>query len=297
MSESTVVSNSAANRPAAESSEVGHFAGSKGVQLHYQLHHAANAKGSVLILHGFAEHGGRYGHLIDALLPHGFSAMTYDHRGHGLSGGRRVFVERFAEYVQDAEIALELAARRLPRPLYVVGHSMGGVVAMLLARQRPAAVKGWILSNPALHAAVAIPAWKVALARGASRAVPGLSVPSGIPPEHISRDPEEVRQYGEDKLNSKSATARWYTEFTAAQDDLLRDPLAFAGLPLLALIGEGDRIIDPKVSLQFLESLAGPSLEVRRYPGLYHELFNEVPVDRAKVLQDVVQWLQSRPPS
>lgn len=295
MSESAVVSGASSGPLGQGAIETGHFAASKGVQLHYQVHHAESARGGVLILHGFAEHGGRYDHVVKALVPRGFSVMTYDHRGHGLSGGRRVFVERFGEYVADAELALELAARRMPQPLYIIGHSMGGVVALLLARQRPAAVRGWVLSNPALCAAVAIPTWKVALARGASRAVPGLSVPSGIPPEHISRDADEVRNYAADKLNSKSATARWYTEFTAAQDEVLRDPQAIAGLPMLALIGEGDLIIEPKVSLQFLASIAGPSVDVRRYPGMYHELFNEIPADRDQVLQDLLAWLQSRP--
>ncbi len=295
MSETAVALGDAAATDQPGSKEVGHFAASQGVQLHYHLHNAPAPRGGVLILHGFAEHGGRYNHVIEALLPRGFSVMTYDHRGHGHSGGRRVFVERFGEYVADAEVALELAVRRMPQPLYVLGHSMGGVVALLLAAKRPPTVKGWILSNPALHAAVAIPAWKVALARGASRALPGLSVPSGIPPEHISRDADEVRKYGDDQLNSKSATARWYTEFTSAQDEVLRDPQLLAGLPLLALIGEGDLIIDPKVSLQFLGALAGPSVEVQRYPGLYHELFNEIAEDRAKVFKDLVHWLQTRP--
>ena len=290
----TAVASGALSGSQGPNNETGHFAASNGIQLHYQIHQAATAKGSVLVLHGFAEHGGRYGHLVDALLPHGYSVMTYDHRGHGLSGGRRVFVERFGEYVADAQVALELAARRLPQPLYVVGHSMGGVVALLLARQRPAVVKGWILSNPALCAAVAIPAWKVALARGASRTLPGLSVPSGIPAEHVSRDTDEVRKYASDKLNSKSATARWYTEFTAAQDEVLRDPQAIAGLPLLALVGEGDLIIEPKVSLQFLATVAGPDVQVRRYPEMYHELFNEPPAERGQVLKDLVAWLQSR---
>lgn len=274
--------------------ENGHFSARDGIQLHYQLHSAAQHRGGVLILHGFAEHGARYGHVVQALLPQGFSVMTYDHRGHGESGGRRVFVERFDEYVADAVLALELAKKRLPGPLFVLAHSMGGVVAALLAAQKPAGVAGWILSNPALKAAVAIPTWKVALARCASKALPTLEVPSGIPPEHISRDAEEVRKYAQDPLCSKQATARWYTEFTAAQERVRKAPEALAGLALLALIGEGDRIIEPAASLEFLAALGGPALTLKRYPGLYHEIFNEVPDDRAKVLGDLLAWLQQR---
>ena len=274
------------------STETGHFSARDGIQLHYQLHAAETPRGGVLVMHGFAEHGARYGHLVDALVPQGFSVLTYDHRGHGESGGRRVFVERFDEYVSDAALALELAKKRLPSPLFVVAHSMGGVVAMLLAGQKPAGVRGWIFSNPALHAAVDIPTWKVALARCASKALPTLEVPSGIPPEHISRDAQEVSTYAKDPLCSKQATARWYTEFTAAQEQVRKAPQALAGVAVLGLIGEGDRIIDPKVSVQYFEGLGGGDLTVRRYPGLYHELFNELEADRQTVLADTLAWLQ-----
>lgn len=276
----------------ATASETGHFSARDGIQLHYQLYSVEAPRGGVLVMHGFAEHGGRYGHLVDALNAAGFAALTYDHRGHGQSGGRRVFVERFDEYVSDAALALALAKKRLPSPLFVVAHSMGGVVAMLLAAQKPEGVRGWLLSNPALSAAVAIPTWKVALARCASKALPTLEVPSGIPPEHISRDREEVRKYAQDPLCSKQATARWYTEFTAAQERVRKDPQALAGAPVLAMIGEGDQIIDAKISLAYFEALGGAALTVKRYPQLYHEIFNELAEDRAAVLADAVAWLQ-----
>lgn len=277
--------------------ETGHFSARDGIQLHYQLYSPAAPRGSVLVMHGFAEHGGRYGHLVDALVPKGFAVMTYDHRGHGQSGGRRVFIERFDEYVADAALAVELAKKRLPGPLFVVSHSMGGVVALLLAAQKPAGISGWVFSNPALHAAVDIPGWKVALARCASKALPTLEVPSGIPPEHISRDPDEVRQYAADPLCSKQATARWYTEFTAAQQRVRAAPEALAGVPVIGLIGEGDRIIDPTVSVRFFAALSGPDAVLRRYPGLYHEIFNELAADREIVLADAVAWLEQRAPA
>ncbi|MBI5609066.1 MAG: lysophospholipase, partial [Deltaproteobacteria bacterium] len=267
---------------------------SDGVVLQYRIHAAPQPRPSVLFSHGFAEHGARYGHLVQALLPAGVSVMEWDQRGHGKSGGRRVFIEQFGQYIDDALLAIELAAKKLPAPLFVVGHSMGGLVTLALARQKPAAVKGWILSNPALKNAVVIPAWKEALARGASKLLPQLAVPSGIPPEHTSRDAAEVAAYDRDPLNSKVATARWYTEFVSMQAEICARPQAFAGMPALVLLGTGDRIIDPQATQAFVDQVGGDQLQLRIYPGHYHELFNEPEADRRQVFADLIAWIDKR---
>lgn len=275
-------------------SETGQFSASDGVVLQYRIHAAQQARASVLVIHGFAEHGARYGHLVSALLPAGVSVMEWDQRGHGKSGGRRVFIEQFDQYIDDALLAIELAAKKLPAPLFVVGHSMGGLVTLAVARKKPAAVKGWILSNPALKNAVVIPAWKEALARGASKLLPQLAVPSGIPPEHTSRDAAEVAAYDRDPLNSKVATARWYTEFVSMQAEICAHPQAFAGLPTLVLLGTGDRIIDPQTTQTFVGQVGGDQIELRTYPGHYHELFNEPEADRRQILADLIAWIDAR---
>ncbi len=273
--------------------EAGHFSSGDGVQLQYRIHRGQDPKFSVLVVHGFAEHGNRYGHVVDELVPAGAAVMTYDQRGHGTSGGKRVFVSRFGEYGDDLALALELAGRKLPQPLFVLGHSMGGLIVLLAARKKPAGVAGWIVSNPGLRNKVPVPAWKESLAKVASSLAPGLSIPSGIPPSHVSRDKDEVREYDGDMLNNKNATARWYTEFVAAQADLLAQPEALQGLPLLVQVGDGDLIVEPAATLDFV-SKTGPSTELKVYPGLYHEIYNELAADRQRVLADLRGWLLAR---
>ena len=95
-----------------------------GLQLQTRAWQPDDAKGTVLVHHGFAEHGGRYGHLVDALLPAGYAVATFDARGHGRSGGTRVFVERFDSYLEDFTLAIEDAKRKLPGPLFLFGHSI-----------------------------------------------------------------------------------------------------------------------------------------------------------------------------
>jgi len=271
----------------------GHFTSHDGVSLQYRIERGDGARIGVLVVHGFAEHGGRYRHLVGALVPRGAAVMTFDQRGHGHSGGRRVFVAQFSDYVDDLERAIEVAVRHLPAPLVVVGHSMGGLVALLAARKRPAAVTAWAVSNPALRNKVEVPAWKEGLARAASALWPGLAIPNGIPPEGISRDADEVRAYNADPLVEKTATARWYTEFVAAQADLVAQPAALDGVPLLIQVGDADPIIDPAATLAFAGRI-GASAVVKTYPGLRHEIFNELAADRAAVLADLGDWLAAR---
>ncbi len=277
--------------PAAES---GHFNASDGVQIQYRVHRPEAPRFGVVVVHGFAEHGNRYGHLVDALLPVGAAVLTYDQRGHGQSGGRRVFVARFDEYLDDLALLLTLARTKLPQPLFVIGHSMGGLVVLSYALRDRAGVAGWVVSNPALFNRVVVPAWKETLAQVMSSVIPGLSLPSGLPAEHVSRDPDEVRQYAEDPLNSQNATARWYTEYLAAQKRLMAGAEGLRDVPLLVQIGDGDLIIDAATTQQFVARIGGSSVQSLVYAGFYHEIYNEPAPDRDRVLSDLVGWLTAR---
>jgi acylglycerol lipase len=265
-----------------------------GVELHWQLTSPAVAKATVVVMHGFAEHGGRYGHLVRALLPHGYAVLTFDARGHGKSGGRRVYIDRFAEYDDDLAVILALAANQAPQPLFLFGHSQGGLITLHLALRGTLPVKAVAVSNPALANKVQVPGWKSGLAKVASKYAPTLAVPAGLPPTDITRDAAEVQAYDRDPLNSKNATSRWYTEFLQAQAEVLARPEAQAVLPMLALLGTGDRIIDAAVSEQFFGQVPGGRCQTKIYAGFYHELINEPEAERNQVLGDLQRWLDAQ---
>jgi len=270
-----------------------HLSTRDGTKLHYQVHTAAPARGTVVVAHGFAEHGGRYLPLVETLVPAGWTVLTYDARGHGLSGGKRVYVEKFSDYTEDLREVLGFAGRTLPGPLYLFGHSMGGLVALRLMLDAPELVRGLLVSNPALANRLHVPAWKTILAKYASDLLPTLKVPTGLLPQDMSHDPEMVRAYENDPLNSKVATARWYTEYIAAQAEVVARASELRKLPTLALLGGGDRVIDSSVAVDFFAKL-GDTATVHMYPGLYHELINEPLADRTRVLGDMRAWLDSR---
>lgn len=264
-------------------SEEGRLAASDGLRLVYTLHRAETPKAALVICHGYADHRQRYRHLIAALVPQGISVLGFDLRGHGDSGGARGFVRHFDEYYDDLEVALTFARARLPDRLFLFGHSMGGLVAVRCLQERALALDGVVVCNPALELRMPVPGWKLAAARGLAKVVPGFRLESGLSPELISRDPEEVSRYRADPLVFSHTTARWVAEFGAAQRAAVDRPGDFSPRRLLVLLGLADRIIDPGVSRDFFERCAATDRQIATFPHHHHELFNEPPAARQQV--------------
>lgn len=269
----------------------GHISVDDGLRLAYRIWHAAEPRGGVLVVHGFAEHGLRYGNLLDVLVPAGLSVMTCDLAGHGASGGRRGHVDSFDDYLDELASLMDLAREQLPDPLMIVAHSMGGLIATRFCQTRSLKAAALVLSNPALSVKVPVPAWKTAAAKGLSRFLPHLRLPAGVPPELISRDPAVVQAYIADPLVFSDGSARWGAEFLGAQDLCVRAPGQFTFAPTLVQIGTGDGIIDPVVGAEFFNSVASKGCRVQTYADCYHELYNEPVAMRAPILADARDFL------
>ncbi|MFN0091910.1 MAG: lysophospholipase [Acidimicrobiales bacterium] len=254
---------------------------------------APPARGSVVIVHGLAEHGGRYEHVATHLNRAGFSVWALDHRGHGGSEGRRGHVERFAQYVADLETLRLHAQAALPgRAPVALGHSLGGLIAASHAASHPGAWAGLALSAPALGPPPASAALVLA-AKVLSRAAPRLGVHT-LDSATVSRDPAVVAAYERDPLVHRGAlSARLGVEVLRAVAALRRDAAAVTA-PALLLQGEADRLVEPIRARVVFDSFGSSDKTVRCYPGLYHEVFNEP--EREAVLGDLVDWLTVRFP-
>jgi alpha-beta hydrolase superfamily lysophospholipase len=258
-------------------------------QLWARYRDAPNARAVVTLVHGFAEHGGRYGHVQHALASAGFASLAVDYRGWGLAAGRRGFVERWDDYLDDVDAMLALAAEHAAgRPLVLLGHSQGGLLAALHAIERPGAYRALVLSSPAFAIAADVPGWKVALAHVFSRLWPAFSLASDLDVAELSHDVEVQREFLADPLVVRRGTARWFTEFLAAQRRAASGAEAIA-IPTLGLVGEADGVVNPAAVRAFLERV--PAGRFRGYPGLRHELFNEL--ERERVFEELLQWLAS----
>jgi alpha-beta hydrolase superfamily lysophospholipase len=271
---------------------------SLGATLHRALETPAGIpRATLVVVHGYAEHTGRYAGLVKALVARGYATFSYDYRGHGRATGPRGHVDRFVEYVDDLRAACEAARTAVPgRPLVLLAQSHGGLVALraLLDPQHAPDVAAAVLTAPFLGLAMEVPAWKTVLGRAASRIAPRLAMPNGLNPDDFSHDPAIATDYRNDPLNNKVATARWFTEMTAAQT-YVRAHAGRLRVPTLWLLAGNDRVVSTPAAETVYAAAAGDKT-LHRYDGLYHELYNEREPDRSRVLADLFSWLDGRFP-
>lgn len=253
------------------------------------------ARGRVAFVHGFGEHGGRYVHVLRWFAARGLDAHVLDLRGHGRSGGRRTFVRAWGEYLDDVQAYLQTIDGAAP--LFLVGHSMGGlVVARALQARGPALppLAGAALMSPFLRVKMQLPAWKVSAGRTLSRWLPWFRLPTDIDVAKLSRDPAVGRAYLADPLVEKGATTRWYTEAMGAQEAAFADASRLT-LPLLLMHGEDDGVVDVEGTRRLFELAATKDKELRTWPGGRHELFNET--NKEEVCGHLLAWIEKRLPA
>lgn len=263
---------------------------SSGVRL--KVHRWSPADGSVraqlLIVHGYAEHAERYRELAHVLAANGISTIAPDLRGHGHSDGARGHVDDFDEYSKDVESAL--ATLEGDAPKFILGHSNGGLVALDFVERYGPRIAGLILSNPFLELEMKVPALKAAAGRLAAKIYPRLSVPSGIPPDVVSRDPEIVAAYDRDPLVFTTATVGYVIEQekTAARVKGLQS----VPMPLLFIRSDADPLVSPAANEALADRIQSPDKTVWLREGAKHEVLNEI--DRTGLHQDLAEWILAR---
>ena len=249
---------------------------------------AERPQATVVIAHGHGEHGGRYEHVAERLAREGWDVVVPDHRGHGRSGGVRGHVMRWDHYSDDLQLAIDrLANPTLPTAL--IGHSMGGLIAINYALRRGGKLKALVLSSPLLKVAFPVPPLKAAVGRLLSNLIPALSLPTGLDSKSVSRDAAVVAAYESDPLVHDRASTRWFTEMTA----MLSAAAARAGelkMPLLLFHAGGDKLTDIEGSRLFFKNATMTERQFKEWPALYHEIFNEP--EKGQVLDELTAWLR-----
>jgi len=238
----------------------------------------------VLIVPGLAEHLGRYDHVVAALNEAGWRTTVVELRGHGKSEGKRGHVMQWSEYIED----VKAAAAAVGGPLVLLGHSMGGLVALDAAIDGIGVdIQAMVLSDPNVAVAVDAPAVKVMGAKVLSRIAPSLSLSNELDVNTISRDRDVVAAYEADPLVYSTITPRWFTEMVKSQGRVVANAPNYQ-MPLLMMLGEGDVICDWKASAALARNWGGDAKTIQ-YPELFHEIFNELEKDQ--VISDMVAWL------
>jgi len=247
------------------------------------------------VVHGYAEHSGRYDELATWYARRGLAVHAYDHRGHGRSEGARCHVDRFEQLLDDLDRVLERAREEHPGlPVVLLGHSMGGlVVAAFLADRRPA-IAAAVTSGAALAVGPGASRTRLAAARLLRRMTPRLALGSGLDPRALSRDPEVVRRYLEDPLVYRTMTPSLAVELITTIPRVAARAVEVQ-VPLLLLHGSDDPLCPIEGSRAFHGGLQVPGCGFRAYPGLRHEIFNEP--ERERVFADLLDWLRATLPA
>jgi alpha-beta hydrolase superfamily lysophospholipase len=250
-----------------------------GTRLYWQAWGAPGAaRGPVVLVHGAAEHGGRYAHVAERLVTAGYSVYALDHRGHGRSDGPRAMIDRLDRLVEDLALFVARVREEEGRRPFLVGHSLGGTI------------EGLVVSGPAVGTE-AVPAVLKTAATVLSAVAPRLPV-FKIEDDAVSRDPQVVRDYQLDPLNHPGKLpARTLGEMLRSMD-AMPDRVVELRTPLLLLHGGADRLCPPDGSRMVYAGAASSDKTLRVYEGLYHEVFNEP--ERELVMDDLVAWLAER---
>ncbi|MBC7248758.1 MAG: lysophospholipase [Anaerolineae bacterium] len=246
----------------------------------------------LVVAHGYAEHSGRYTHVADYFVGQGYVVYALDHRGHGESAGRRGYFERFQFLVDDLDkFVTVVRAIGGVGPLFLVGHSMGGLLATAYTIQHPDRVDGLVLSGPWFRPSEGVSPLLQALSGVVARLFPGMGV-TRLAATAISRDPEVVACYDSDPLNYRGQVpACVCVEMLRTARQVLRDAHAIT-CPVLIMHGTEDKLADPAASRELYESISSQDKTLKLWDGLYHEIFNEPEKDQ--VLAFMRDWLAQR---
>jgi len=244
----------------------------------------------IVVAHGLGEHSGRYAHVGQRFAAGGYAVYALDHRGHGRSQGKRGHVDRFQTYLDDLDAFFAVVGEREPedRPRFLLGHSLGGLIALAYALEHPERLAGVITSSAALQLAVQVPWHKGLLGRLLSRLWPSLTLGNELDPALLSHDESVVQAYVEDPLVHDRISARAFTEMLRAMRDVLQRAPSLA-VPALIMHADEDQLTSPEGSKRFYEMMTLADRQLTLYGGYFHELFNEV--GREAVFREVEAWL------
>ena len=270
------------------------FTGQNGTDIFYRHLPAENEKARLVIAHGLGEHSGRYINIFNRLVPAGYSIWALDFCGHGRSQGKRGHVDTFDHYILDLKKMIEISRQNSAGDgkLFLLGHSMGGLIALNYIEQFPETVDGAVASSPGLGMTVQVPAVKAFMGKVMSSIWPGLSMGNELDASKISHDPDVVKAYIDDPLVHDRVTVRFFTEFLSAMAEANTN-VSGIKVPILLQVAGDDHLVDAQSSKQFFNRLDVQDKTLHFYDNLYHEIYNETRVEKEAVIDDLEKWLAS----
>jgi len=254
---------------------------------------SAKARGVVVIVHGLNAHSGRYVWTAEQLLSKGLAVYALDLRGRGKSDGERYYVDKFVDFTTDITTFVKLAKGREPGlPVYLLGHSAGGVMSCLYTLDHPTELAGLICESFAFQ--VPAPDFALAVLKGLSHLAPHAHVLK-LNNEDFSRDPQVVKAMNADPLTAHEVQPTKLVAELVRSDERLKKEIPQIKLPLLILHGTADKATKASGSQFFFDKAGSSDKTLKLYEGYYHDLLNDVGKER--VMGDILGWIEKRLPA
>ncbi|MBD2614481.1 MAG: lysophospholipase [Nostoc sp. ZfuVER08] len=256
-------------------------------------HPERNSRGVLVIVHGFNSHSGQYFWVAEQFVNQGLAVYALDHRGRGRSDGDRFYVEKVEDYVDDVATFVTLAKSENPGlPVFVLGHSAGGVISCVYALDHQAEISGLICESFAYE--LPVPDLVLSFLKGLSHITPHTHV-FKLNNKDFSRDPQVVESMNNDPLIKDESQPTQTAAAMIRADERLRKEFPLLTLPLLILHGTEDKATKPTGSQHFYEQAGSTDKTLRLYEGHYHDLLNDI--DKEVVIADILKWIDERIPA
>ena len=262
----------------------------KGLKIFVRSWVPPSTPGAVVVLcHGVNAHGGQYLWVADRLVAAGYAVFALDLRGRGKSEGERFYVEDIADYVSDLANTIALAkSRHAGLPVYLLGHSAGGVVSATYVLDNQSQLAGFICESFAFQ--VPAPGFALAAIKALSHIAPRLPVLK-LKNEDFSRDPKAVAALNSDPLTAHEVQPAITVAALVRADERLHDAFPTITLPLLIMHGTDDKATVCKGSQFFYDTAGAKDKTLKLYEGHFHDLLNDVGKEQA--MADVLQWISA----
>jgi len=270
----------------------GTFKGIRDANIYYQSWLPDGAvKAVLLVVHGAAEHSGRYMNIVNHFVPLGYAVYSLDHFGHGRSDGQRVYVESFDDYIKPLNTFYTMVRRWQPdKPIFILGHSLGGLIETYYLLDHQKEFTGAVVSAPSIKIQDTISPMTITMGKLLSKITPKAGL-LALDAKAVSKDPAVVEAYVTDPLvYTGKLTARLAAEMLRAMQRVT-DEVGTISLPMIIVQGKADRLVDPSGAQMLYDKSSSTDKTLKMYDGLYHEVFNEP--EREQVLADVEEWLES----
>ena len=249
-----------------------------------------NPRGVVVIVHGFNSHGGHYLWTADQLVAGGLAVYALDLHGRGHSDGERYYLEKFADYLADVDALVKLAKSREPGlPVFILGHSAGGVISCVYTLEHQADLAGLICESFAFQ--VYAPDFALAVLKGLSHLAPHAHVLK-LPNEGFSRDPKVVEALNNDPLLAHEVQPTLTVAEMVRADERLKKEFPLITLPVFILHGDADKVTKPGGSQFFYDTVGSADKTLKLYEGHVHDLLNDV--GKETVIADIKNWIDAR---